>query len=228
MSRCVFITGTDTEVGKTLVSQALIIALTKVGYRVSGFKPIAAGCEVTEQGMVNEDALALQQASNVALNYRDVNPFALLLPTSPHIAAERESISIDFEVLDIALEKQTLMSDIVVVEGAGGWRVPVSHNTFLSTWVKQQRLPVIMVVGIRLGCLNHALLTLELIESDGLEVIGWVANAVDENFAFYEDNIRFLENHISAPKLAEIPYLSECDKANAYQYINMDSLNLAP
>lgn len=228
MSRCVFITGTDTEVGKTLVSQALIIALTKVGYRVSGFKPIAAGCEVTEQGMVNEDALALQQASNVALNYRDINPFALLLPTSPHIAAERESISIDFEVLDIALEKQTLMSDIVVVEGAGGWRVPVSHNTFLSTWVKQQRLPVIMVVGIRLGCLNHALLTLELIESDGLEVIGWVANAVDENFAFYEDNIRFLENHISAPKLAEIPYLSERDKANAYQYINMDSLNLAP
>ncbi|WP_027697140.1 dethiobiotin synthase [Vibrio litoralis] len=222
MSHCVFITGTDTEVGKTLVSQAFIKAFAKRDYRVSGFKPIAAGCEVSEQGLVNEDALALQKASNVELSYAEVNPFALLLPTSPHIAAKRESVTIDFDSLDQNLDQHKVKSDIVVVEGAGGWKVPVSDNEFLSTWVKLQKLPVIIVVGIRLGCLNHALLTLESIRNDGLEVVGWVANKVDPDFGCYDENVAFLESHISAPKLAEIPYLSKSEMMDVEQYIDLD------
>lgn len=226
MSHGVFITGTDTEVGKTLVSQALIKAFAKHNYRVSGFKPIAAGCELTEQGLVNEDALALQKASNVELSYAEVNPFALLLPTSPHIAAKRESVTIDFERLDISLEQHKVKSDIVVVEGAGGWKVPVSDSEFLSTWVKLQKLPIIIVVGIRLGCLNHALLTLESIKSDGLKIVGWVANKVDPDFGCYDENVSFLERHITAPKLAEIPYLSASEMIKAEQYIDLSLLKL--
>lgn len=222
MSHSVFITGTDTGVGKTLVSQAFIKAFAKRGYHVSGFKPIAAGCELTEQGLVNEDAIALQNASNVQLNYAEVNPFALLLPTSPHIAAKRESVTIDFDLLDKSLEQHKVKSDMVVVEGAGGWKVPVSDSEFLSTWVRLQKLPVIIVVGIRLGCLNHALLTLESIQNDGLEVVGWVANKVDPDFACYDENVAFLESHISAPKLAEIPYLSKSEMMDVEQYIDLD------
>ncbi|WP_089139696.1 dethiobiotin synthase [Vibrio rumoiensis] len=226
MSQCIFITGTDTEVGKTLVSRALIMALVKLNYRVSGFKPIAAGCENTEQGMINEDATALQQVSNVDLTYTEINPFALVLPTSPHIAAKRESITIDFDVLDKNLEQHQRKSDIVVVEGAGGWKVPISDNEFLSTWVNKQKLPVIVVIGIRLGCLNHAMLTIESIKNEGLEVLGWVANTVDPSFEFYEENIQFLEHHISAPKLAEIPYLTKQDMMNVGQYIDLGMLKL--
>lgn len=226
MSQCIFITGTDTEVGKTLVSRALIMALVKLNYRVSGFKPIAAGCEKTEQGMINEDATALQQVSNVDLTYTEINPFALVLPTSPHIAAKRESITIDFDVLDKNLEQHQRKSDIVVVEGAGGWKVPISDNEFLSTWVNKQKLPVIVVIGIRLGCLNHAMLTIESIKNEGLEVLGWVANTVDPSFEFYEENIQFLEHHISAPKLAEIPYLTKQDMMNVGQYIDLRLLKL--
>ncbi|MCF7354541.1 dethiobiotin synthase [Vibrio sp. CK2-1] len=224
MSHCVFITGTDTEVGKTLVSQALIKAFAQRDYQVSGFKPIAAGCEVSEQGLVNEDALALQKASNVELSYAEVNPFALLLPTSPHIAAKRESVIIDFKLLDKSLDQHKVKSDIVVVEGAGGWKVPVSDSEFLSTWVKQQKLPIIIVVGIRLGCLNHALLTFESIRNDGLEVVGWVANRVDPDFGCYDENVAFLERHIAAPKLAEIPYLSALEMMDVEQYIDLGLL----
>ena len=224
MSHCVFITGTDTEVGKTLVSQAFIKAFAQRNYRVSGFKPIAAGCEVSEQGLVNEDALVLQKASNVDLSYAEVNPFALLLPTSPHIAAKHESITIDFDSLNKSLDQHKVKSDIVVVEGAGGWKVPVSDSEFLSTWVKLQKLPVIIVVGIRLGCLNHTLLTLESIQNDGVEVIGWVANKVDPDFGCYDENVAFLEHHIAAPKLAEIPYLSLAEMMDVEQYIDLDLL----
>lgn len=220
----VFITGTDTDVGKTVVSQALLIALTKQGLKASGLKPIAAGCDITEQGMTNEDALCLQNAASVKLDYGLVNPYTLELPASPHIAAEKEKVNIDFNILSSVLFQHRQHAEFVVVEGAGGWRVPISKEDCLSSWVQQEQLPVVLVVGIKLGCLNHAMLTVEAIQKDGLAIVGWVANTIDPDAQHYSEMIQMLEQKIPAPKLGEIPYLSEESLQLAHQYLDISSL----
>ncbi|OEF26897.1 dethiobiotin synthase [Vibrio rumoiensis] len=224
MINSIFVAGTDTDVGKTVASQAILFALAQQGIKTSGFKPVAAGCEPTESGMVNNDALCLQDASTVKLDYHVVNPYALALPASPHIAANKEGVNIEFDVLSSALAEHRHHADFVLVEGAGGWRVPVSKSECLSRWVQQEKLPVVLIVGVKLGCLSHAMLTVEAIQNDGLTLVGWVANRINPGTEHYSDIIEMLEAKIPAPKLGEIPYLLSSKRQQAYRYLDVSPL----
>ncbi len=219
-----FIAGTDTDVGKTVASKAILDALNMKGLRTAAYKPIAAGSEDKGDGVQNSDAIHLRSVANVELSYDEVNPYALLLPTSPHIAAAAENIVIDYSVLSKGLASLKAKSDIVLVEGAGGWRVPVSKSDCLSTWVQQEKLPVVLVVGIKLGCLSHAMLTAEAIKHDGLDIVGWVANRVNPGTEHYADIIEMLEDKMPAPKLGEIPYMPSIKRKSMGKYINLDFL----
>ncbi|MGF1748808.1 dethiobiotin synthase [Vibrio cionasavignyae] len=225
MMKALFIAGTDTEVGKTVVSKAILSAVGDQGHATIGYKPVAAGCEQTENGWRNSDALHLQQAATVDVDYDLVNPYAMSLPASPHIAALADGVSVDYEKLSSVLKQHKENSDFVLVEGAGGWRVPVSEDDCLSTWVKQEALPVVLVVGIKLGCLSHAMLTAEAIKADGLELVGWVANRINPGVEHYADIIKMLEHKMGAPKLGEIPYVPGCKQRNIGKYINLDVLD---
>ncbi|MEF1253418.1 MULTISPECIES: dethiobiotin synthase [unclassified Vibrio] len=219
-----FIAGTDTDVGKTVASKAILNALAEKDLKTIGYKPVAAGCEKTEFGLRNSDALYLQKAATLEVAYDDVNPYALALPASPHIAAKREGVVIDYAVLSDKLSQHKKNADIVLVEGAGGWRVPVSDSDCLSTWVQQEKLPVVLVVGIKLGCLSHAMLTLDAIKADGLQVIGWVANRINPGTEHYADIIEMLEQKIDAPKIGEIPYVPSVKRKGLAKYIDVTPL----
>ncbi|PWI33906.1 dethiobiotin synthase [Vibrio albus] len=224
MIKAFFIAGTDTEVGKTVVSKAILQALDAKGLTTIGYKPVAAGSKETEEGIRNSDALHLQQAANQEVPYSEVNPYALFEPTSPHIAARGEGVEIDYLVLSEKLATHKQNADVVLVEGAGGWRVPVSDTDSLSTWVQQEKLPVVLVVGIKLGCLSHALLTAEAIKNDGLELVGWVANRINPGTEHYADIITTLEQRISAPKLGEIPYVPSVKRRDVGKYIDISPI----
>lgn len=219
-----FIAGTDTDVGKTVASKAILNALAEKGLKTIGYKPVAAGSDETEQGLRNSDALYLQNAATVDVDYDDVNPYALALPASPHIAAKRENVVIDYDVLSEKLAQHKQNSDIVLVEGAGGWRVPVSDEDCLSSWVQREQLPVVLVVGIKLGCLSHALLTLDAIKADGLELAGWVANRINPGTENYAEIIEMLEQKIAAPKIGEIPYVPSVKRKDLAKYIDVTPL----
>ncbi|WP_261815506.1 dethiobiotin synthase [Vibrio gallicus] len=224
MNQTIFIAGTDTDVGKTVVSRALLQAFNGRGISTIGYKPVAAGAEPTEQGLRNSDALYLQQAASTKLDYKQVNPVVLTAPASPHIAAKLDATVIDCEVLSKQLAHHQQAADLVLVEGAGGWYVPISDEDFLSSWVVTEKLPVVLVVGVKLGCLNHAMLTAQAIKNDGLQLIGWVANRVNPFEEHYREIITFLEQNIDAPKIAEIPYVAGALKKDLSQYIDLDTI----
>lgn len=203
--KTIFIAGTDTEVGKTTFTVAWMQALLKARQRVVGIKPVSAGC-VQQAGIwQNEDALQLQAASNVPLAYQQINPVALPDPISPHIAADRVGQSVTTESLSRHMATLAgVGADVVLVEGAGGWYCPINACETLADLVVQQRWPVIMVVGMRLGCLNHALLTAKALQADGVELIGWVANTLGEPMAAYDENLQTLQQGLPAPLIAEM------------------------
>lgn len=203
-----FVTGTDTDVGKTFTTLALMAAARAQGLSVLGLKPLAAGCQATPDGLRNDDALALQAASSISpLWYEEVNPVALPLAASPHIAARaagrRLAIS---QLAGFVRGSLGRRADFMLVEGAGGWRVPISEREFLSALPRELNLPVILVVGIRLGCLNAALLTAEAILRDGVKLAGWVANVLEPDMAGLEDNIASLRQWLPAPCLGVLPW----------------------
>ncbi|OBT15931.1 dethiobiotin synthase [Vibrio sp. UCD-FRSSP16_10] len=224
MKKTFFIAGTDTDVGKTVVSRALLQAFNAKGLSTIGYKPVAAGCEPTEQGLTNSDALYLQAAASIELPYQDVNPCSLMTPASPHIAANIDETEVDTKLLSTKLHQHQTNADIVLVEGAGGWRVPISSERYLSQWVAEEKLPVILVVGVKLGCLNHAILTAETIRNDGLNVIGWVANRVNPCEEHYKEIITFLEARMGAPKIGEIPYMRSVKKQELSDHIHLDAI----
>ena len=226
MTNAFFLTGTDTEVGKTVSSRAILQAASQRNIQMAGYKPIASGSEDTAEGLRNSDALFIQEDSTVELTYQEVNPYTFKEPVSPHLAAEREGKTIDFDVLSLGLAHLKAISDVVLVEGAGGWRVPVTRTDFLSTWVKREKLPVILVVGIKLGCLSHAMLTAEAIEADGLELVGWVANRVNPGVENYAEMIKMLELNLPGVKLGEIPYMPCINKRDLSSYIQLEKLGL--
>ena len=221
MTQAFFVTGTDTEVGKTYVSAMLLKAAVMAGKRAIGYKPVAAGCEWQNGQWQNEDALALQQASNVKLTLKEVNPVALEPAIAPHIAAELAGEPISEAVIqsgfDHLLSRQ---ADVLLMEGAGGWRLPIGNQRFLSDVVKALQLDVIIVVGMRLGCLNHALLTAETVKADGLNIKGWVANTLTPDMPYYNENLATLEQLMPAPRLATIPYQSAPDFAALGELFN--------
>ncbi|EGQ9727759.1 dethiobiotin synthase [Vibrio cholerae] len=224
MRNAIFIAGTDTDVGKTVASKAILQALATHNIATIGYKPVAAGSDKTEFGYRNSDALHLMKAATVDVPYEDVNPYALVLPTSPHIAAKHENVTIDYALLSNKLSKHKQNAELVVVEGAGGWRVPTSDSDCLSTWVIQERLPVILVVGIKLGCLSHAILTAEAIRADGLELVGWIANRINPGTEHYAEIIEHLEGRLGTPKLGEIPYMPKAKRQELGKFIQLDHL----
>ncbi|NMH59366.1 dethiobiotin synthase [Alteromonas ponticola] len=202
-----FVTGTDTEVGKTYVSEYLLKAASHIGLTSLGYKPVSAGCERKGQQLINEDARKLQQASSISLPIEHINPVAFEPAIAPHIAAELANRDIEIEVIDTGLQQlRQHHPDILLVEGAGGWRLPIGQGHLLSDVVKYWQMEVIIVVGMRLGCLNHALLTAQAIQADGLQIKGWIANQLSLDMPCYRENIQTLEMMIAAPKLAEIPF----------------------
>ena len=224
MKPALFVTGTDTAVGKTRVAAALCRALAGRGLRVAAMKPIASGCVDTDQGLRNEDALALMAASNVHARYGEVNPYAFLPAIAPHIAAREAAIDVDFDVLDRCFERLRLQSNILVVEGAGGWLAPLDDARAFADLACHWEADVILVVGLRLGCLNHALLTAESIERRGLRLRGWVANAIDPHFERAGENVATLEQRIAAPCLGRLRFDPDEDPMTTARALVVDAL----
>ena len=206
MARGIFVTGTDTGVGKTLISCALIESLVDKGFKVVGMKPVASGSELLPEGLRNEDARALQQVANVVTDYSLINPYCFAPAIAPHLAARQVGQSIDLARLLDAYGQLEKLADIVVVEGAGGWRVPSEPTGYLSDFPEALNLDVILVVGLRLGCLNHALLTAQAIQSGPCRLIGWVGNQLEPVFPEIDANIQTLVRHLEVPCLGIIPY----------------------
>ncbi|KMV33449.1 dethiobiotin synthase [Franconibacter sp. IITDAS19] len=220
-----FITGTDTEVGKTVASCALLQAAALAGYRTAGYKPVASGSEMTQEGVRNSDALALQRHSSVALRYEQVNPLTFLEPTSPHIVSQEEGRPIDFATLSAGLAALEPLADWVQVEGAGGWFTPLSQTATFADWVVKEQLPVILVVGVKLGCINHALLTAQAVAAAGLPLAGWIANDVQPPGKRHHEYMATLKRLLPAPCLGEIPWLGErAEHQPLGRYLSLEAL----
>jgi len=219
-----FVTGTDTEIGKTLISSAILHKLVQTGVRACGMKPIAAGAEERDGVLYNEDAAMLRAAGNVNLPQHITTPFMLREPCAPHIAAALEGVTIEPVPILAAYAEILGASDATVVEGVGGFCVPFSDDFDSAGLAVQLNLPVIMVVGMRLGCISHALLTAEAIISRGLVLAGWVANLVDPDMRFVDDNISALEQRMPAPLLGRVPRLDKPSAAEAAAFIELAGL----
>jgi dethiobiotin synthetase len=219
-----FITGTDTEIGKTLVSSALLYALTQQGVRAAGMKPVAAGAELRDGVWRNEDADRIAAAANVALPPELATPYLLREPAAPHIVAAQEGVVIDPAHILSCYDRIAAMADAVVVEGVGGFRVPLSDRYDTADLAQRLGLPVILVVGLRLGCINHALLTAEAIAARGLPLTGWVANVVDLDMRYGMDNISALTERLPAPLLGCVPRLPAPLPAAAAAHLDFSGL----
>lgn len=216
-----FITGTDTSVGKTVVSRALLQALAASGKRVAGYKPVAKGSKETADGLRNKDALVLQSVSSLALPYEAINPIAL----SEEESSVAHSCPINYSLLSDGLANLSKQVDNVVVEGTGGWRSLMNDMRPLSEWVVQEQLPVLLVVGIQEGCINHALLTAQAIANDGLPLIGWVANRINPGLSHYAEIIDVLSKKLPAPLIGELPYLPRPEQRELSHYVDLTMLS---
>ena len=206
-------TGTDTGVGKTVIACALLHAFAAAGVKAVGMKPVAAGAEPGEHGPVNDDAEQLARASNVLAPRELANPYCLRRPVAPHIAAAQEGVVIDLAHIARCFRALTTLAEIVVVEGVGGFRVPLGPATDTAQLARLLHLPVILVVGMRLGCLNHALLTADAVAAQRLKLAGWVANHIDPDMAAADDNVAALEARLSAPLIARVAFSGAPDCA---------------
>ncbi|OAD19236.1 Dethiobiotin synthase [Candidatus Thiomargarita nelsonii] len=210
MNQSWFITGTDTEIGKTWCTLALIQHLKNQGLRVAGMKPIAAGCYQTVAGLRNSDAQQILELSGLDVPYDWINPYAFAPPIAPHLAAAQVRQSIDLENIIKKYQQLAAQVDSVVIEGVGGWRVPMNARQSLKDMVLAMDVPVILVVGLRLGCINHALLSAETIIGDGCTLAGWIANPIDSDFDG-QASIDSLSERLEVPLLAQMPYLGSQD-----------------
>ena len=218
-----FVTGTDTEIGKTRITAGLLEKAGQLGLESLGIKPVASGSEMTKEGLRNEDALAHQRASTYPCDYAVINPFCFAPAIAPHIVAEQESVELTVDSINEALKPALAQSaEFILIEGAGGWHTPLNQQECYSDWVKSADLPVILVVGVKLGAINHALLTQESIQKAGLRLAGWVANCVDSDMPYQVENIEYLKAHMQAPCLGVVPFLAEGD--SAADYLSLPSL----
>ncbi|QCA04377.1 dethiobiotin synthase [Pantoea vagans] len=215
-----FVTGTDTAVGKTVVSRALLQSFIQTGQSAVGYKPVARCAVKTADGLRNKDAQVLQSSSSIDLPYLAINPLAF---QEEEICTHPGQI-IDYGLLTRGLISLTQQADRVVVEGTGGWRSLMNDGRPLSCWVVEQQLPVVLVVGIQSGCISHALLTAEAIARDGLPLVGWVANRINPGLAQYSDIIEVLQEKIAAPLLGELPYLPRAEQRDLTSWIDISLL----
>ena len=226
MSPAYFITGTDTDVGKTTVAAGLLQAARAAGLSTAAGKPVASGCEVTPEGLRNADALALMAQCTLALSYEEVNPVAFEPAIAPHIAAREAGVALTVQALLTPMQRILRQrADFTLIEGAGGWRVPLSGQDSLSDVARGLGLPVILVVGVRLGCISHALLTAEAIAQDGLQLAGWVANIIDPKTSRLEENLATLAERLPAPCLGRVPKLKHASSAAVAEYLHLDLLD---
>ena len=228
MAQAFFITGTDTDAGKTSVAAGLLCAAKQQGCSTLAMKPVASGCDMSAEGLRNSDALALIAQSTVPLPYTQINPYAFAPAIAPHIAAQEAGV--ELSVADLYRTAQVILqqqADFTVIEGAGGWRVPISATEFLSDFAIALQLPVILVVGVKLGCINHALLTAQAIINDGLELAGWVANVVDPSCARLAENLATLQQLMPAPCLAEVPHLTSASAEHVAEYVKQAQQSLS-
>lgn len=222
MNQAFFVTGTDTEIGKTTIAAGLLHAARMAGLSTAAAKPVASGCELTEAGLRNGDALTLLGECSLPLRYEQVNPLAFAPAIAPHLAARE--VGVDLTVASLAEPVRSVLAlgaDFTLVEGAGGWRVPLAGEQSLSDLAIDLQLPVILVVGVRLGCINHALLSAEAILRDGLRLAGWVANLVDPHTSRLEDNLATLRERLPAPCLGFVPHLSAATPAAVAAYLQL-------
>lgn len=220
-----FVTGTDTEVGKTVASTALLQAARLQGKITAGYKPVASGSEMTPEGLRNSDALALSRHSTLELAYSAVNPYTFAEPTSPHIISADEGRAIEFSRLSAGLRTLESQAEWVLVEGAGGWFTPLSQTQTFADWVQAEQLPVILVVGVKLGCINHAMLTAQAVQQAGLTLAGWIANDVVAPGKRHQAYLETLRHVLPAPFLGEIPWLDDgVDGAETGRYLDLSVL----
>jgi dethiobiotin synthetase len=205
----IFVTGTDTDIGKTEISLALMAALQQRDLSAMGMKPVATGCANSQRGLVCDDALRLRAQSSHQADYQLINPYAFAPAIAPHVAAEEAGVEIRMETIEAAYRTLADSADWVIVEGVGGWRVPLAPGLAVSDLPAGLGLPVVLVVGVRLGCLNHAILSAESIRAAGVELAGWVANIVAPRMRNLDENIATLNDSIGAPNLGIVPWLSE-------------------
>ncbi|HSH73145.1 MAG TPA: dethiobiotin synthase [Methylophilaceae bacterium] len=223
MKQAYFITGTDTGVGKTLISSALVYRFASQGLKALGMKPVSAGCELdplTGQ-LLSEDVASLIAASNVDAPLNLINPYAFAPAIAPHIAAAQSGVMISLDEITEAFQQLTNLADVVIVEGVGGFCVPLNTELDTADLAQQLNLPVIMVVGMRLGCINHALLTMQAIKGRGLSLVGWVANQVDPHMTAYAENLDALHQRIPAPCLGVLPWLERADVKQAVTFLKL-------
>lgn len=226
MSRAYFIAGTDTDVGKTTVASGLLYAARLSGLSTVAGKPVASGCVVAPDGLRNADALALMAQCSPELRYDEVNPFAFEPAIAPHLAAREAGVALTVQAL---LEPMRLLlarnADFTLIEGAGGWRVPLADQENMSDLAVALQLPVILVVGVRLGCINHALLTAEAIAGDGLQLAGWVANIVDPKTSRLEENLATLAERLPAPCLGRVPRMKKPSADAVAEHLHLELLD---
>ena len=216
-----YVTGTDTGIGKTLVSSALLHALRAQGGQAVGMKPVASGCADTPDGWRNEDALALQAASDPVPDYGDVKPYALPLPLAPELAARDAGVEVELAPLLAAHARLRALAPQVVVEGVGGWEAPLSATLRQADLVRALGLPVVLVVGLRLGCLNHAILSARAIAADGFRLLGWIGNAIDPDMACREEQRAMLQARLMAPCIGWLPHAAEADGRAFSRYLTL-------
>ena len=220
-----FILGTDTGIGKTLVASSLLSALKTHNYATIGLKPIASGAQLTAEGLRNDDALCLQKAASTYLPYGQINPFCFAEPIAPHIAADRENrqltVSLVMEACQVPLRHSV---DYCVIEGVGGVCVPLNQKELFTDLVQAMGFPVVLVVGLRLGCLNQALLTWKYLQQQHLPVIGWLANQLEPAMACVEENIAFLKTALPFPYLGFFPYLRQIDSGSLFSLIDYKAI----
>jgi len=225
MSQAYFIAGTDTDVGKTTIAAGLLHAARLQGLSTLGAKPVASGCSMTAKGLRNSDAQALIDESSIKLAYEEVNPFAFEPAIAPHVAAREANVALEVTVLTKAMRHVLEQgADFTLIEGAGGWRVPLSNHANLSDLAIALKLPVILVVGVRLGCINHALLSAEAIARDGLQLAGWVANVIEPRTSRLEENLASLAERLPAPCLGRVPKLKQATADAVAEHLQLDLL----
>ncbi|MBT8440541.1 MAG: dethiobiotin synthase [Gammaproteobacteria bacterium] len=219
-----FVSGTDTDAGKTLVTLGLMHALQAKGLRVNGMKPVAAGVSEIGGEAVNDDALLIRQQSSKQLDYKLVNPYLFEPAIAPHIAAQQVDQNIDLKLIQAALDEIEKQSDLVVVEGAGGWLVPLNEQQDVADIAVNMNLPVILVVGLKLGCINHARLSIQAIQARGCRVIGWIGSQIAPEMMNVDENIETLQQYLPVKCLGIVPWLENSDAETVATYIESEAL----
>lgn len=207
MKQVIFITATDTDAGKTTVALQLLKRYAEAGFKTAALKPISCGAHLTHQGWRNTDAELLQAAATLKQPYQSINPFIFSAPCSPNIAAEKQSARVTVDDLMQAIQDgMTWDVDYLLIEGCGGWYVPLNEYETLADWVKLAKIPVLLVVGVRLGCLNHAILTARALQEDQVNCIGWIANCCDPSYGYVEETIKTLQQYLPWSLLECVEY----------------------